>query len=235
MSDNTPPADDQPDRFPRAFWELHDRQGTGGSVEYREWRSAAMVHRALLINEAELLRMIDFSDEVGQRHAIALLSSLANGAVEDSDYWGFLFTRLTNYAAANNALIDHVRNLLKGYQGTAFGEEADARRSALGSTPAMSFIKDFRNYLVHNAMAPMSIRSNMDAGTDLDLEALLDVPELRKWSKWSAASKRYLEGRGDLAIIHTLRECRTLREEFYDWLWRQFTGPQHAGVPALSG
>lgn len=227
------PRQEQPNRFPRAFWELHDKQGTGGTVEYREWQSAAMVHRALLINEAELLRMVDFSDEVGQRHAATLLANISNGAIEDSDYWGFLFTRLTNYAAASGALIDHVRKLLKGYEGTAFSREADERRAALGGEPAMSFIKDFRNYLLHNAMAPMSIRINMPNDADLDLEALLNVPELRKWSKWSATSKQYLEGRNDLAIIHTLRECRTLREKFYDWLWEQFTGPQHAGIPAL--
>lgn len=216
----------QPDGFPRAFWELHDKQqGAGGPVEYAEWRSAAMVHWALLINEGELRRMVDFADEVGQRIALSLTSSLANGPVEDNDYWGFLFTRLANHAAMNNALIDHVRNLLKGYEGTAFGDEARARSRALGEAPPVSFVKDFRNYLLHNAMAPMSIRLNMHEGPGLEVEALLDVSVLQQWRKWSAASKRYLDGVEALSIIRALDDCRSLREEFYDWLWEQFAGP----------
>ena len=225
MTDDTSPRHLQQNPYPRAFWELHDKKGTAGLAEYAEWHNAAMVHWALLINEAELMRLIDFSDEAGQRHAIALISELSGGAVENLDFWGFLFARLTNYVAMNNALIDHVRNLLHDYEGTAFRAEADTRRQALGKAPAMSFIKEFRNYLLHYRVAPMTVNLNMSDGVGVDFEARLNAPVLSNWDGWCAESKLYFTGRKDLSILATLRECHSLREEFYDWLWEQFAGP----------
>lgn len=124
-----------------------------------------------------------------------------------------LSRHIHNFAASANSLVDHTRVFLKAhYKGsevqTQFGLSVSA---TIARTPAIKFVHDLRNYMVHRALPDTQMFFEMrqdpdhpEAGLQTFSGIRISTASLLEWDGWTADSKRYLSGVGEYVEIDAL-------------------------------
>ena len=118
-----------------------------------------------------------------------------------------------NFATSANSLVDHTRVFLNEYyQGSEvqirFGK---AVTEAITRTPAIKFVHDLRNYMVHRALPDTQMflemrqdPANPEAGLQTFSGVRINTASLLEFDRWTADSKRYLKDVGEHVEIDAL-------------------------------
>lgn len=132
-----------------------------------------------------------------------------------------LAQRLHNFVASAGSLVGQATRILKRYQGTEFASEYERRKEDLISAPVVGFVKDLRNYAMHENLPPLGRRVKLGPGVERPAMVLhLPTAHLLGASrKWSTKSRAFMVAAGDYIDLRTcIDEYQQLIAEFYGWL-----------------
>lgn len=192
-----------------------------GALASNQWRALRMVHEALQTNESALLEHLDLRGSDNQRRAFAIMGQTPKDRAAKQQFWMETFVRLANFTALNSALIDHFRKLMKNYEGSEFGNEANQRAETLKSAPVQLFLKALRNFISHVAVPPLVLDFKL-ADNQPDFSVRLASAELLAFNDFTGAAREYLTARPTVSVEDAVKEYAALREPFYQWLHTQF-------------
>lgn len=127
-----------------------------GSRAHTLWARLRRTHNLLAGNLRELNKLID-GPEADWRLALALVSNTGADDAAQEAFFDEFDRLLHNVVAASGTLIDHSRVVARRYEGTPFYDEYIRRVAEIGALPAAKFVKDLRNYMLHQSLpAPYS-------------------------------------------------------------------------------
>jgi hypothetical protein len=136
--------------------------------------------------------------------------------------------RVHNFVAAALTLVEHTRTFMREiYDGAPIQDRYQARVDAdFANDPLAKFVKDLRNYMLHNGLPNsemyLSFESNPDlpdGGGTLETGIHVRTVPLLEWSNWSAPARKFIEDCGEFIDIRTLAEAYTDRIlPFHGWL-----------------
>lgn len=132
-----------------------------------------------------------------------------------------LTQRLHNFVASAGSLVGQATRILKSYQGTEFASEYDRRKEDLISAPVVGFVKDLRNYAMHENLPSIGRRVKLGPGVEQPAMVLhLSTAHLASASReWSTKSREFMGAAGDYIDLRTcIDEYQQLIAEFYGWL-----------------
>src|SRR6266496_4224101 len=112
-----------------------------------DWQALQRMHAILGGNFNELMNALDRPSS-NPDLALELIQNVRPPNVR-TDFFLTLDRLLHNFLASVASLIDHTRNIVRHYQSTTFAGEYERRVGQLADAPLPSFMKDFRNYLLH--------------------------------------------------------------------------------------
>lgn len=144
-------------------------------------------------------------------------------------FWLFFFLHLANYTAMSQTLVDHVRNLMKNYEGTEFEAQNATRRAELINATENHLVKDLRNFISHYGTPPIQFTMNM-VGESVTFSAGIDSARLLKGNRWSAVSRKYLQETGVVPIAAVVRQLGAKRAEYYEWFFAQYESLHHGMI-----
>lgn len=98
---------------------------------------------------------------------------------------------LHNVVAAIGTRIDHTRVVARHYEGSPFHHEFARRIGEVAVLPAARFVKDLRNYMLHQSLPAPYSQVNLSS-QQVTYQLLISVPALLRSSAWSATSRAYL-------------------------------------------
>lgn len=184
-----------------------------------DWDSLRRVVQAFVINGEELTTLISAPDT----HPGLLRIIFSQERVAERDvYFDELYRRLHNFLAILATLTDNARALVNKYQRTDFHLEYKNRVSELAHLPVAVFLKDFRNYLVHSRVPPLSMNVSLQrAESDLQTPSFsitLDAQRLLEWDSWKMDSKSFLRTRKEVVLIDCVTEYTEQITELYNWM-----------------
>lgn len=140
---------------------------------------------------------------------------------------GELARFLHNYLASTMTLVDHSRVLVG--QRTAppsdsFAELWADKLADVTADPVVPFFQDLRNFTLHYKLSVSAHRfsaTNMSAGQELSSEVELSCRDLRRWSKWTARSRQYMEGKLTIPLREAVDQHGKLILDANQWLLSQ--------------
>lgn len=124
-----------------------------------------------------------------------------------------LSRHIHNFPASAHSLVDHTRVFLNAYYK---GSEAQAQfglavSATIERTPAIKFVHDLRNYMLHRALPDTQMFFEMRQDPDHPETGLqtfsgirISTASLLEWDGWTAGSRRYLSGTGEYVEIDAL-------------------------------
>lgn len=126
-----------------------------------------------------------------------------------------------NFLASAISLLDHFATLVDYfYKGTPFADQYQAQyRELFLENPFACFMREFRNYAVHENLTPVAIQWKMSFPGGFQSSIAINTDTLRKNRKWRHRALAYLETlevHVDLAPLIT--EYHALVRGYYDWL-----------------
>ena len=125
-----------------------------GQQAYKKWDALRRIHGVLARNEQDLLRLID-KVQGDDSLAIQIVQNVHQTGMRDA-FNNELVRLLHNYLSALKMLVDHTRNLMRGYPETPTAHEYDRRIAAVvlgGRAPMMQKLRD---YLIHYRIPPQA-------------------------------------------------------------------------------
>jgi len=167
-------------------------------VGHDRWEIVRRSWTVYLRNTHELIRLLN----VPASNLGVSLQLMGDDREATAPFWEELDQRLHNLLSSAVSLVDHTRRLLKYYEPDVptFVAEYGRRNTAVTDMNETSFLRDFRNYLLHYGAPP--VVQNMDLGPMTQADTTghsikLSATRLLEWDKWSARSRRYLSSFGD--------------------------------------
>lgn len=137
--------------------------------------------------------------------------------------------------SGSETLIDHTRVVARRYEGTPFYDEYTRRVQQVGALPAARFVKDLRNYMLHQSPpAPYNQVNLTEQKVTYQLQ--ISVPALLQSASWSGAGRNYLAQHGDdaLPIRELFDQYTAAIEGLYKWMFAQSTGLDSAEIEAAN-
>jgi len=131
---------------------------------------------------------------------------------------------LHNYLASAKSLVEHTRIFARDMYGeTDFFKEYEGMiEETFSKSPLARFIQDFRNYILHKGLPITSATLSFSENNGMNSYIKVNIEELKKWEKWSAKSKEYLES---LHLEINLEQIVTSYTEkvssFYEWFGKR--------------
>jgi hypothetical protein len=164
-----------------------------------------------------------------------LIQNVGNDAIRQ-EYGAQLDQRLHNFVSAALALVDHSRNLVRHYPTSPFEDEYEKRKTDFANAPAVAFVKDLRNYLLHANQAPFMFTLDIDFVAHIEAtKTQLTCSQLLEWHNWKAQARSYINQAGPAILIaDATDEYATLVQSFYEWLFPQFKLLHHEDIMALN-
>lgn len=209
------------------------------------WKTASEItaldrSRRLFIRNAEEVRQ--FLDDNSEPPRVFELLSPENR----DDFEKFLDEvdrLLHNFVAAAMSLRDHSlrvkAKLLPASDGDRLSEEYKTRSAVTFDEPLPSFVQDLRHYSLHRRLPVTSGRASMrrvSAGPEFEFESqiVLHPSDLLRWSKWTAASRSFIDSAGKyIAIDEVVSAYTALVLSFHDWFREALMGRHHASLTEL--
>lgn len=130
---------------------------------------------------------------------------------------------LVAYVAGLKAVIDHARVLSQGQSKGLQARYAERTQKLVVDLPYSAFLVKFRNYILHNVVAPWGFTVNtMEDGTTHSTIYLNTAPLLESKSWWDAGSKAFLSDSGDsIHLLPLLEPYRAALVAHIDVLMRE--------------
>lgn len=190
-----------------------------GTIAHRRWRRLADthdIHQRNLVRAREVLETFQTDIDL----AIDVMQNVRPSQHRE-EFHGQLAQALHNYLASAATLIDHTRNLMRHYNETEFQDEYNQLKEVIASDPKAAFIKELRNYMLHERPLPVVTTMQFDAGEVSHRVCLSREILLR--DKWKALAASYLDGlTDDVHLLAVLLHYERLIEDLYTWLFAQF-------------
>ena len=153
------------------------------------------------------------------------------------EYWIRLDQRLQNMLSSAIALVDHTRCLVEFYgDKPSFQAEFTARNDVIRTAPEFTFLREFRNFLLHHGIPPMQTTLRLkDDSLDQQqnwFEILLSSPALLDARDWTAVPREFIKNNPNGIHLSVLvRSYSTKMGELYSWLFAQYSVLHVPGVP----
>lgn len=190
-------------------------------IAYQKWDALMVVVHAQRANRQWLTEFLDAPKD-NEDFATAIITGHKSGITKV--YFMEVFRLLHNYLATVASLIDHSRKLVRGYEDGDFASQYEQRVREITDAELGPTLKDLRNYLLHNAVPPISLTMALSGDTQVhDFSVQLDTEELLRWGKWSSASKTYLGARQKLVIRDCVQEYASSIQSLHEWLFAQYS------------
>lgn len=142
-----------------------------------------------------------------------------------SQYNGEITRLLYNYLVSAATLIDHCRYVMKDYEETDYYKEYKQKVDGFAKLPESAFLKDLRNYFAHHKIPSigLSIGDIKFLDDEFRHEALIYTSDLDDSTKWSAASKKYIEDNFPHVYIAGLVKMHLgALSGLYSWIFSNF-------------
>lgn len=189
-------------------------------VAYQKWDALMVVVHAQRANRQWLTDFLD-APRGNEELATSIVTGHESGIKKV--YFMEVFRLLHNYLATVASLIDHSRKLVQGYKDEDFVSQYEHHVREITDAGLGPTLKDLRNYLLHNAVPPISLTMALPDDTQgHDFSVQLDVAELLRGGKWSSASKGYLRARQKLVIRDCVQEYSSTIQSLNEWLFAQY-------------
>ncbi|WP_330441343.1 hypothetical protein OHB44_33070 (plasmid) [Micromonospora sp. NBC_00821] len=204
-----------------------------GTQAHTRWARLRRTHEILAGNLRELNRLID-RPEGDWQLALDLVSNTGSHDPAQEAFFDEFDRLLHNVVAAIGTLIDHTRVVARRYEGSPFHDEYARRVGEVAALPAARFVKDLRNYMLHQSLPAPYSQVNLSA-QQVTYQLLISVPALLKSSAWSAASRAYLANHGStLPIREPLDEYTAAIDGLYEWMFTQCVQLDVADIEATN-
>jgi hypothetical protein len=191
-----------------------------GTQAHSRWSRLRRTHEILAGNLREFDRLID-RPERDWEVALNLVTNTGSHDAEQEAFFNEFDRLLHNVVAAIGTLIDHTRIVARNYEGTSFHSAYTKRVAKVGALPAARFVKDLRNYMLHQTL-PAPYSQVQLTQSEVTYRLHISVPALLESSSWSGASKSYLAGHGEgLPIREPFDEYTAAIESLYSWMFTQ--------------
>jgi hypothetical protein len=126
--------------------------------------------------------------------------------------------RLHNVVAAVHTVIDHTRVLSEELYGLGgISPEYNERKTRLGNTPVVRFVKELRQFFQHWRL-PAVVHIESSSAGKLSRKIALKRDELLEWDRWTRPARSFIEQSGkDIEIGPVVSQYLARVREFNLW------------------
>jgi hypothetical protein len=188
---------------------------------YREHVACAELARtvnAVLVRNLDELLALLARPTWDQALAVELFQNMYRPDAREA-YEAAVTQRLHNYVAGAATLVDHARRLMKGRTG-AIAEEFEIRKAEAVANPEVPFIKDLRNFVLHQAHPFLghTVRV-LDPEGQVTGEIELSATNLLGWSGWKASARAFIKSQPEsFAVRPIVLRHGQLMVRLHNWL-----------------
>jgi len=183
------------------------------------------VKRAQLLQPVDVLSVSAYTFQGNYAELITFLGGAESNAGADPESLLREISRLLhNFLASASTLVDHTRKMITvSYASAPDVQKAyNAEKQVLVDSPLQHFVKDLRNYTVHQQLPVTGINTQFTKESSSDrftvsAEAYLDSGQLKGWQNWTTLSQQYL------ATAPAQISVRTVVEDYYALVNRLYT------------
>ncbi|MGC2374671.1 MAG: hypothetical protein WA484_12430 [Solirubrobacteraceae bacterium] len=178
---------------------------------------ARTVNAVLVRNLDELLALLA-QPTWDQALAVELFQNMYRPDAREA-YEAAVTQRLHNYVAGAATLVDHARRLMKGRTGT-IPEEFERRKADVIANPEVPFIKDLRNFVLHQAHPFLghTVRI-LDPDGPATGEIELSATNLLGWSGWKAPARAFIKSQPESFALRPIAlQHGQLMVRLHNWL-----------------
>ena len=195
-----------------------------GTRARKAWDALRLVHIAFVGNQAELVELVEAIESNQNDIGLAMASNMPQYAEKSHALYAELFRRLHNYVSSAVTLIDHTRNLTKGYEGTDTHPEYAQRIAEIRAGGLGPFVAKLRVFVVHVGVPAIGTQVAIQNGVGETITSFIDRDSALKWPDWPADARRYLESQPPhVSLREVITAYGAVVEELYRWFYEQFT------------
>lgn len=193
-----------------------------GMVARRAWDALRLVHVAFIRNQAELLGMIEAIESNRDDIDITMSGNMTPEDARQSLY-AELFQLLDNYVASAVTLIDHTRNLTKGYEGTKTHAEYLERTAAIRAAGLGPFVAKLRVYVVHVGVPAIGTKVQIENDESITITSYIARDRALEWPDWPKDARQYLAAQPEHVSLRDLvTDDGSVIEDLYRWFYDRF-------------
>ena len=138
-----------------------------------------------------------------------------DGDLKEPFYFQLVYRATINYLASASALIDYCRKFVKQFD-KQIQDEHSIKVKEFFNNDLCYFVKDLRNYYLHEALPRYSIKSRQfHEGKDGVLYSL-SKQKLLKWDSWKVRATTFIANNTEhLDMTLILKKYQTIVDNFY--------------------
>lgn len=187
-----------------------------GKVARQAWDALRLVHMAFAGNQTEFFALVEAIESNRDDMGITMASNVPRYAGRRQALYAELFRRLHNYVSSAVTLIDHTRNLTKGYEGTATHAEYLERIALIRAAGLGPFVAKLRVFVVHVGVPAIGTQVQIDNGVGETITSFIDRDSALKWPDWSADARKFLENQPvHVSLRQVITDYGVLVEDLY--------------------
>ena len=131
--------------------------------------------------------------------------------------------------------VDHTRNLMRHYEGSATHAEYVRRLDFVREQGVTSFVTKLRSYLLRYRLPDVGVSVSFDQANGLTVKSFLNRDRALAWKDWPTLARTYLEQQPELVgLADVIHAYAALIEDLYRWLYEQFPVLHGADVDAVN-
>jgi len=150
--------------------------------------------------------------------AVELFQNVRRPNVRDG-FEAAVTQRLHNYVAGSATLVDHARRLMRGRTGT-IAAEFERRKDEVTAHPEVPFIKDLRNFVLHQAHPFLAHTVTISDAEGLAVGELeLSTTDLLAWDGWKSPARAFIKSQPEaFALRPIVHKHGGLMIDLHNWL-----------------
>jgi len=176
---------------------------------FREYLELTALKRSLMAvfmpNLRELLRLLEAA-ATDTELAFELVQNVREPTVRDR-FHDQVTQRLHNYLASTQSLVDLVPRLMRNHEGPIV-DAFDRRKQNFLQHGEVPFMKDLRNYTLHDTLPFLGHRLSMKGANTPDAkmesEVELNAGDLLRWDRWTTPARTFLEAQGERGVLRPI-------------------------------
>jgi hypothetical protein len=201
-----------------------------GYREYRACEELARTINAVFVPNLDELFALLTQPTQDQQLAIELFQNVRRPDAREA-FHAQVTQRLHNYVAGSATLIDHARNLMRPRTGR-IADEFDRRKTEVVATPEVAFVRDLRNFVLHQAN-PFLGHTVKIMGADGPIVGELELTSanLLTWSGWKAPARAFIKTQPkSFALRPIVRQHGGLMVTLHNWLHNELAKANAAAL-----
>jgi hypothetical protein len=201
-----------------------------GYCEYRACEELARTINAVFMPNLNELFTLLTQPTQDQTLAIELFQNVRRPDVREA-FQARVTQRLHNYVAGSATLIDHSRNLMRARTGQ-IADEFARRKAEVAANPEVAFIRDLRNFVLHQAHPFLGHTVRITSATGPIVGELeLSGPNLLAWSGWKSPARKFIKTQDDsFALRPIVHRHGALMVTLHNWLHNELATANTAAL-----